>query len=154
MHFRFEIGDFKGETQRRATKEMMIGRKNLPKKTGSGMFAMQRPAFLDSTRLQKAEADLLMSAKLVRNNLEEKSRPEGKDAIGNALACTLLASEGQELKKGVWERCVSLGADGFVYQIEPIQTRGALKIKMVAKRKVGDYLRWVDGLFAPGELPA
>lgn len=92
--------------------------------------------------------------KLDRNSRVEKSKPGPKDAVGAALKGTLLGSEGREVSKGIWERCVYLGLDGFVYQIEPAQSRGALKVKIVAKRKVGDYLRWVDGLFAPGELPA
>ncbi|HUK91206.1 MAG TPA: hypothetical protein VLZ81_12445 [Blastocatellia bacterium] len=80
-------------------------------------------------------------------------KQDSKDVIAAALAGTLLGNEGREVSKGVWERSVYLGADRFVYQLEPSQARGALTIRIVAKRSVGDYLRWVDGLFAPGELP-
>jgi hypothetical protein len=90
---------------------------------------------------------------LVRNDLMERKKRDSRAASASALAGTLLASEGRELAKGVWESCVYLGTDGFVYQIEGAQTRGALETRIVAKRRVGDYLRWVDGLFTPGELP-
>jgi len=66
---------------------------------------------------------------------------------------TLLGSDGSELKKGLWENCVYLGRDGYVYQIVGEQVRGGLKARIAGKRAVGDYLRWVDGLFRPGELP-
>jgi hypothetical protein len=83
----------------------------------------------------------------------QSGKPNTKDASEQALSGTLLGNEGRELKKGLWERSVYLGKDGFVYQLEAGHSRGALKTKVVSKRKVGDYLRWVDGLFAPGGLP-
>ena len=66
---------------------------------------------------------------------------------------TVLATEGSEVKKGLWEMGVYLGKDGFVYHIVAEQGRGGLRIRIAGKRSVGEYLRWVDGLFRPGELP-
>jgi len=83
----------------------------------------------------------------------ENNQPSKKDAVQRALQGTLLGSDGSELKKGLWENCVYLGPDGFVYQIVAEQRRGGLETKIAGKRSVGDYLRWVDGLFRPGELP-
>ncbi|HXG94022.1 MAG TPA: hypothetical protein VNN73_16885 [Blastocatellia bacterium] len=77
-----------------------------------------------------------------------------KDATEAALAGTLLGCEGRELKKGLWEDCVYLGADGFVYHITANQSRGGIEKKVAAKRAIGEYLRWVDGLFRPGEVPS
>src|SRR5215208_3299552 len=76
-----------------------------------------------------------------------------KEAVQIALAGTVLGDEGRELKKGLWQACVYLGADGFVYHIKVEQTRGGIKTTIVGKRSTGEYLRWVDGLFRPGELP-
>ncbi len=70
-----------------------------------------------------------------------------------ATGGTVLGSEGRELKSGVWENGVYLGADGFVYEITASAARGELKIAVRGKRPVGEYLRWVDGLFRPGEVP-
>jgi hypothetical protein len=75
------------------------------------------------------------------------------DAIQQATGGTLLGSDGLELKRGIWESCVYLGMDGFVYEICGQQSKHGLKTRVVGKRAVGDYLRWVDGLFRPGELP-
>jgi hypothetical protein len=69
-------------------------------------------------------------------------------------AGTLLASEGDELAKGLWERSVYLGPDSFVYELETSKRPGDIKSRVVGKRNIGDYLRWVDGLFRQGELPA
>lgn len=66
---------------------------------------------------------------------------------------TVLGNEGRELNRGVWENGVYLGSDGFVYEITAAEVRGALKISVRGKRPVGEYLRWVDGLFRPGEVP-
>jgi hypothetical protein len=66
----------------------------------------------------------------------------------------LLGSDGQELKKGLWEDSVYWGADNFVYHLRAEQRRGGLKATIKGKRPVGEYLRWVDGLFRPGELPS
>lgn len=70
-----------------------------------------------------------------------------------ALAGTVLGKEGRELKNGLWEVGVYLGTDGFVYHINAQQTRGGIQTRIAGKRPTGEYLRWVDGLFRPGELP-
>lgn len=74
--------------------------------------------------------------------------------INKVITGTLLGSDGNQLKKGVYELCVYLGPDGFVYEITGESLRGGLSVKVNSKRAVGDYLRWVDGLFRPGELPS
>jgi len=79
--------------------------------------------------------------------------PQRKEAVQTALAGTVLGSEGRELKKGLWEAGVYLGTDGFVYHINAAQARGGIQITIAGKRSTGEYLRWVDGLFHPGELP-
>lgn len=76
-----------------------------------------------------------------------------KEAVKIALGGTVLGSEGRELKKSLWEAGVYLGADGFVYHINARQTRSGIQTTIVGKRDTGEYLRWVDGLFRPGELP-
>jgi hypothetical protein len=76
------------------------------------------------------------------------------EAIEIAIEGSLLGFEGQELKKGLWENGVYLGKDGFVYHITARQARGGLQKTVAGKRAVGEYLRWVDGLFRPGELPS
>ncbi len=78
---------------------------------------------------------------------------ETKDPVQIALRGSLLGSEGREVKKGLWENTVCLGSDGFVYHITAYQGRGRIETKIEGKRAVGEYLRWVDGLFRPGELP-
>ena|SRR5215216_4597932 len=80
--------------------------------------------------------------------------PHNKKPFEAAIKGELLADDGQELAKGIWEDCVYLGTDGFVYHISASQTRGGVKKTVAAKRAVGEYLRWVDGLFRPGELPS
>jgi hypothetical protein len=81
-----------------------------------------------------------------------------KNRISGDLATitggTLLASEGDQLARGRWERCVYLGTDNFVYELETSKSPGDVKSRVAGKRKVGDYLRWVDGLFNRGELPS
>ena len=67
---------------------------------------------------------------------------------------TLLGTEGAELRKGLWENSVYLGSDNYVYQLTGEQGRGGLKTTIAGKRPVGEYLRWVDGLFRPGEIPS
>ncbi|HXG63734.1 MAG TPA: hypothetical protein VNO70_01420 [Blastocatellia bacterium] len=83
----------------------------------------------------------------------------GKEAQQDELARiaaqgTLLAGEGREVKKSVWENGVYWGTDGYVYHMTCEQRRGGAQIKVEGKRSVGEYLRWVDGLFRPGELPS
>jgi len=78
---------------------------------------------------------------------------QGKEFAEVASQGTPLGTEGVEVKKGLWEAGVYLGKDGFVYHIVVEQGRGGLRISVAGKRAVGEYLRWVDGLFRPGELP-
>lgn len=66
----------------------------------------------------------------------------------------LLGFDGLELKTGLWESAVYLGADEFVYHITSQHVRDHLQHTIEGKRAVGEYLRWVDGLFRPGELPS
>ncbi|MFY9556789.1 MAG: hypothetical protein WAV47_18915 [Blastocatellia bacterium] len=80
--------------------------------------------------------------------------PNRKEALEVALDGTLLGFDGSELKKGLWENCVYFGKDGFVYHVTARQARGGLQKTIAGKRPVGEYLRWVDGLFRPGELPS
>ncbi|MEK6284948.1 MAG: hypothetical protein AABO57_04340 [Acidobacteriota bacterium] len=80
--------------------------------------------------------------------------PSHKEAVQIAIEGSVLECEGQELKKGLWENGVYLGADGFVYHISTRQARGGIQKTIKGKRAVGEYLRWVDGLFRPGELPS
>jgi len=75
-------------------------------------------------------------------------------AVEIAMAGSPLGFEGKELKKGLWENAVYLGTDGFVYHITARQARGGLQKTVAGKRAIGEYLRWVDGLFRPGELPS
>ena len=79
--------------------------------------------------------------------------PASKEPLQLALDGSLLESEGRELKEGLWENAVYLGADDFVYHIVATQARGGIQKRVAGKRAVGEYLRWVDGLFRPGELP-
>ncbi len=67
---------------------------------------------------------------------------------------TLLGYDGAQLKKGLWENSVYLGSDNFVYHLTGEQSKGGLKTTIAGKRAVGEYLRWVDGLFRPGEIPS
>ncbi|MGH9765006.1 MAG: hypothetical protein ACREDR_22445 [Blastocatellia bacterium] len=85
-----------------------------------------------------------------RTNSVEKS---SADVTERVLSGKLLGSQGNQLKKGLYEVCVYLGPDGFVYEVWGEKSKGGLKAKIKSKRAVGDYLRWVDGLFRPGELP-
>ena len=80
--------------------------------------------------------------------------PNRKQAVQIAIDGTVLGVEGEELKKGLWENGVYLGTDGFVYHITASQARGGLQKTIAGKRAIGEYLRWVDGLFRPGELPS
>jgi hypothetical protein len=80
--------------------------------------------------------------------------PQQKATLDNAMGGEPLGIEGRELKKGLWEIGVYLGKDGFVYHITASQKTGGIQTKVQGKRTVGEYLRWVDGLFRPGELPS
>ena len=66
----------------------------------------------------------------------------------------MLAADGEEVKKGLWESGIYLGADGFVYHIFAQPWRDGIRGHISGKRAVGEYLRWVDGLFRQGELPS
>ena len=77
-----------------------------------------------------------------------------KDYAQVAVESTLLGNEGNELKSGLWENGVYLGRDGFVYHISANVKQGTIKSHVIAKRPVGEYLRWVDGIFRPGQLPS
>ena len=81
-------------------------------------------------------------------------QPGSREPLQIAIKGTPLGTEGNELKRGLWESAVYLGTDGFVYQVTAQQARGGIKATIASKRPVGDYLRWVDGLFRPGELPS
>ena len=90
---------------------------------------------------------------LVRNKDVKKNKISAVD-ISTIIGGKLLASEGREIAKGLWERSVYLGADNLVYELETSERPGDVKSRVAGKRRIGDYLRWVDGLFRPGELPA
>jgi hypothetical protein len=66
----------------------------------------------------------------------------------------LLGNQGVELKKGLWESSVYLASDNYVYHLTCEQSKSGLKTAIAGKRAVGEYLRWVDGLFRPGEIPS
>jgi len=82
----------------------------------------------------------------------KKSRTSAE--AGAIKGGTLLASEGREIARGLWERTVYLGTDNFVYELEASKGPGQVNSRVAGKRSIGDYLRWVDGLFSRGELPA
>jgi hypothetical protein len=67
---------------------------------------------------------------------------------------TILEKDGEELKTNLWENGVYWGADNYVYHLIAEHGRKGLKVIVVGKRPVGEYLRWVDGLFRPGEIPS
>ncbi len=81
----------------------------------------------------------------------KKSQP--KELAQIARESITLGAEGLELEGGLWENGVYLRNDGFVYHLIARQARGRVTIRVEGKRAVGEYLRWVDGLFNPGELP-
>jgi hypothetical protein len=101
----------------------------------------------DTTAL-RADSDL------GRNEAMSSKGADRKPAVQIAIEGTLLGFDGRELKTSVWEKAVYLGADGFVYHISSHQARDTLRHTIEGKRSVGEYLRWVDGLFRPGELPS
>lgn len=85
--------------------------------------------------------------------MSDKS-PKQKEPVEIAINGTVLGSDGKELKKGLWETGVYLGQDGFIYHITAMQRAGSIQKTIEGKRTVGEYLRWVDGLFRPGEVPS
>jgi hypothetical protein len=80
--------------------------------------------------------------------------PVPNDPIHRASTGTLLANEGDQLAGGFWERSVYLGPDDFVYHIAVVERPAGLDKSIVGKRTIGEYLRWVDGLFTPGSVPS
>ncbi|MCI0486907.1 MAG: hypothetical protein L0229_09930 [Blastocatellia bacterium] len=83
-----------------------------------------------------------------------KGKGQQKEILKIVETSTLLAGDGQEVQNNLWESGVYLGADGFVYHIFAQPRRGGIRVHVSGKRAVGDYLRWVDGLFRAGELPS
>lgn len=79
--------------------------------------------------------------------------PKGKAVAQIAVEGTALGMEGREVKPGLWESGVYLGRDGFVYHIYADDGRGEVQTHVAGKRAIGEYLRWVDGLFRTGEIP-
>ncbi len=79
---------------------------------------------------------------------------QAKGPINAAVAGTALETDGRELKKGLWEVGVYWGTDGYVYHIVADAKAGGVAHTIISKRPVGEYLRWVDGLFRPGEVPS
>src|SRR5436853_3035662 len=74
-------------------------------------------------------------------------------ALAAALAGNLLGPEVNQVRKGVWENCVYYAGDGFVYHLRVTKHGKGPRVEIAGKRAVGEYLRWVDGLFAPGQVP-
>ena len=81
-------------------------------------------------------------------------RSKSKGPIDAAINGAVLEFDGPELKKGLWEVGVYWGTDAFVYHIVAQVKGGAVDHTIISKRPVGEYLRWVDGLFRPGEVPS
>ena len=75
------------------------------------------------------------------------------DALATALGGSLLGADGGEIKAGVWESCVYYARDGFIYHVTAEKKGTKHRIAIAGKRSVGEYLRWVDGLFEPGQVP-
>ena len=66
---------------------------------------------------------------------------------------TLLGTDGSTLRGGVPEVSVYVTPDRFVYHFVASEKGSEVAVKIAGKRTVGEYLRWVDGLFRSGELP-
>jgi hypothetical protein len=79
---------------------------------------------------------------------------KAKGPIKAAIDGAMLECDGRELKKGLWEVGVYWGTDSFVYHIVADAKGGTINHTIISKRPVGEYLRWVDGLFRPGEVPS
>jgi hypothetical protein len=77
-----------------------------------------------------------------------------KGSIKPAIDGTPLEFDGAQLSEGLWEVGVYWGTDSFVYHIVAENKGGGVTHRVISKRPVGEYLRWVDGLFRPGELPS
>lgn len=83
-----------------------------------------------------------------------KGERQDKSRIRTVVEGTLLAVDGRQLGGELWDEAVYLGKDGFVYHISAVENRGGVERSISAKRAVGEYLRWVDGLFRQGEVPS
>jgi hypothetical protein len=83
-----------------------------------------------------------------------KKGSQSMGPIKAALEGMVLQSDGLEIKKGLWEVGVYLGTDEFIYYIVAEVKGGAIRYSIISKRRIGEYLRWVDGLFRPGEVPS
>ena len=83
-----------------------------------------------------------------------RKKSSSKGPIKAAVEGTKLEADGPEVKKGLWEVGIYWGTDGFVYHIVAEAKNGAIKHSIISKRPVGEYLRWVDGLFRPGQVPS
>ena len=79
--------------------------------------------------------------------------PKGKAVLQIVATATPLGTEGREVRPRIWENGVYLGRDGFVYHIYADERRGEIETHVAGKRAIGEYLRWVDGLFRAGEIP-
>jgi len=74
--------------------------------------------------------------------------------IQPAIEGTKLEADGPEVNQGLWEVGIYLGTDSFVYHIVAEASGGVIDYTIISKRQVGEYLRWVDGLFRPGQVPS
>ncbi|HJQ26281.1 MAG TPA: hypothetical protein VKA60_20375 [Blastocatellia bacterium] len=83
-----------------------------------------------------------------------RKRPKPMGPIKPAVEGTKLEADGPEVKQGLWEVGIYLGTDGFVYHIVAEANGSAIDYTIISKRPVGEYLRWVDGLFRPGQVPS
>jgi hypothetical protein len=79
---------------------------------------------------------------------------DDRQQLRTVVEGTLLATDGRQLGSDLWDEAVYLGKDGFVYHISADEKRGGVERNILAKRAVGEYLRWVDGLFRQGEVPS
>jgi hypothetical protein len=80
------------------------------------------------------------------------SKPKG--SIQAAVEGTPLDVGGREVKPGLWEVGIYLGTDSFIYHVVAEARRDGIHHTIISKRPVGEYLRWVDGLFQPGQVPS
>ncbi|HEY9230996.1 MAG TPA: hypothetical protein VIS78_02590 [Blastocatellia bacterium] len=83
-----------------------------------------------------------------------RKRPKPMGPIKAAIEGTKLEADGDEVRQGLWEVGLYLGTDGFIYHIVAEENGGAINYTVISKRSVGEYLRWVDGLFRPGQVPS
>jgi hypothetical protein len=66
---------------------------------------------------------------------------------------TLLGSDGSVFRGGIPEVSVYVAPDRFVYHFVASEKRSEITVRIAGKRTIGEYLRWVDGLFRSGEVP-